>query len=59
MSNTTTIIFIRHGETEWNTEYRAQGSKNSPLTPKGIKQAEDTGRILEKIKIDAVYSSPL
>ena len=59
MSNTTTLIFIRHGETEWNTEQRAQGSKNSPLTPKGIKQAENTGRILEKIKIDAVYSSPL
>ncbi len=44
MKNTTTLILTRHGETEWNREYRAQGSQNSPLTQKGISQAEDTGK---------------
>ena len=59
MKKTTVLLLIRHGETKWNREYRAQGSKDSPLTQKGISQAEETRQKLENIKIDAVYSSPL
>ncbi len=58
-SKATSVILVRHGETLWNIEKRLQGNMNSPLTENGIRQAEDTGIILDKIKIDSVYSSPL
>ncbi|MGJ8528196.1 histidine phosphatase family protein [Maritalea sp.] len=41
------IIFMRHGETEWNLEGRTQGILNSPLTAKGKQQAEQLGLILK------------
>lgn len=40
------IYLLRHGETVWNTERRLQGQCDSPLTPKGIGQARDLGRLL-------------
>jgi len=44
------IYFARHGETEFNVERRWQGSSNdSPLTPRGIEQARETGQILRGI----------
>lgn len=36
----TEILLVRHGETEWNVQGRVQGSGDSPLTAKGIAQAE-------------------
>ena len=33
------LIIVRHGETEWNLQNRAIGQLDSPLTPKGIRQA--------------------
>jgi probable phosphoglycerate mutase len=42
------IIFMRHGETEWNLAGRAQGHLNSPLTKKGRTQAEKLGEILKR-----------
>ncbi len=58
-SESTSIILVRHGETEWNRDNRLQGNKNSPLTEQGISQAYNTGKILKNIRIDKVYSSPL
>lgn len=55
----TTIIFVRHGETLWNKERRYQGQKDSPLSPKGLLQAEKVGEFLRNRKIHAVYSSDL
>ena len=55
----TTVILIRHGETLWNKEKRYQGQQDSPLSPKGIKQAEVVGKFLQSRIIDAVYSSDL
>lgn len=40
------IIFMRHGETEWNLAGRAQGRLDSPLTEKGRLQATRLGEIL-------------
>ena len=37
---------LRHGETEWNRLGRFQGWSDSPLTEKGIAQAEVLGRLL-------------
>ncbi|OYW00276.1 MAG: hypothetical protein B7X11_04635, partial [Acidobacteria bacterium 37-65-4] len=31
-----TLIVVRHGETEWNSQKRIQGSVDVPLSPKGI-----------------------
>ncbi|OAN51110.1 fructose-2,6-bisphosphatase [Paramagnetospirillum marisnigri] len=33
------IILVRHGETQFNAEGRVQGWHDSPLTPKGVAQA--------------------
>jgi len=41
-----TILLVRHGETEWNRARRYQGWSDSPLTPRGIAQAEAIGRRL-------------
>ncbi|MDF2987541.1 MAG: histidine phosphatase family protein [Eubacterium sp.] len=51
------LYITRHGETEWNVEGRMQGWKNSNLTEKGIKNAEELGKRLEDIEFRAIYSS--
>ena len=57
------IYLFRHGETEWNTEGRRQGHKNSPLTSRGKLQAKNNARCLQQnlclIEPLIVYSSPL
>jgi phosphoserine phosphatase len=54
------IYLLRHGETEWNREQRAQGCSNDiPLSEVGIKQAESVAKRLKNEKIDVVFSSPL
>lgn len=53
------FYIVRHGQTEWNVEWRYQGQKDSPLTPKGIEQAEEAREQLRKIHFDAVFSSDL
>ncbi len=41
-----TIIFIRHGETDWNVEGRLQGHVDVPINAKGRDQARRNGRTL-------------
>jgi len=55
----TTIYLVRHGETDYNAQYRIQGHSNSKLNTKGIKQAEARARHLKNAKFDAAYSSDL
>ncbi len=55
----TKIYLIRHGETVWNTEYRAQGSRDIKLSEEGIKQAELLSNRLKKHSIDHIFSSDL
>lgn len=40
------LIFIRHGETDWNRERRLQGQRDTPLNGKGRDQASAVGRIV-------------
>jgi len=54
-----TLYLVRHGQTSWNLEGRTQGSKDSNLTPLGLKQAEQLGQRLNKVQLDAIYCSPL
>ncbi|MGJ8623773.1 MAG: histidine phosphatase family protein [Yoonia sp.] len=42
------LYILRHGETYWNAESRMQGALNSPLTPKGIAQAQQQAAILAR-----------
>ncbi len=55
----TRVILVRHGETDWNRERRAQGQADIPLNHLGLRQAEEAARRLEPVAIDAVYSSDL
>ena len=43
------LIFLRHGETDWNVEGRLQGGKDIPLNARGRWQAEQAGRTALKI----------
>ena len=56
----TTILFVRHGETEWNRNERFRGRYDIPLNTSGIQQAKRTAQfITSRWKPSAVYSSPL
>lgn len=57
-----TLFLVRHGETLWNAEGRFQGILDSPLTDRGIAQAEACGRQLAAAvgaTVDAFHASPL
>ncbi|SAK77566.1 phosphoglycerate mutase [Caballeronia calidae] len=57
---TTQILFIRHGETDWNRIKRIQGHVDIPLSEHGFLQAEQLGqRLAREGRMDAVYSSDL
>jgi probable phosphoglycerate mutase len=57
------IYLVRHGETAWNVAGRQQGHLNSPLTPKGIAQAQAVGRTLRQLlpggRAFCIEASPL
>ncbi len=55
----TKLILVRHGETDWNRVNRIQGWLDIPLNEEGIKQAEISAEELSRVKMAAVYSSPL
>jgi broad specificity phosphatase PhoE len=43
MSATPTLVFLRHGETDWNVEGRLQGQHDVPINAKGREQARVNG----------------
>ena len=58
----TTILLVRHGETEWNRARRYQGWSDSPLTDDGIAQAAAIGRRLRAVPEAAdaeIVASPI
>jgi probable phosphoglycerate mutase len=56
----TRVIFIRHGETDWNKARRIQGgNSDTPLNELGQQQAEKLALGLKKESIQAIYASPL
>jgi broad specificity phosphatase PhoE len=57
-----TIFLVRHGETEWNRARRYQGWSDSPLTERGVAQAEAIGRHLRTLPGTAdaaIIASPI
>jgi broad specificity phosphatase PhoE len=55
----TTILFARHGETDWNRERRYQGHADEPLNDLGRAQARELADELRRATLSAVYSSDL
>ncbi len=53
------IWILRHGETDWNVQWKMQGQTDIPLNEKGKMQAKEAAERLKDEKFDAVYSSPL
>ncbi len=53
------IILARHGQTEWNKEFRFQGKTNVQLTETGKQQAHALASRLESWPPEVIYTSPL
>lgn len=55
----TTLYIVRHGQTLFNQLMRVQGWSDSPLTEKGMAQAQELGAALSGTRFDVAYSSDL
>ena len=55
----TSLLVVRHGETEWNAQQRFQGHGDSPLTARGEAQASAVGRRLRQFNFQHLISSDL
>ena len=55
----TTVILVRHGQTVYNAQGRAQGFLDIPLNENGLKQAELLAKSLKDYPIDVFIASPL
>ena len=55
----TTIMLIRHGDTDWNVEEIFRGRVDIELNEIGVKQAELLAKHLADERIVTIYSSPL
>lgn len=53
------FIFLRHGQTDWNTESRIQGHTDTPLNDNGLAQARAAAERLRHEPIGRIVASPL
>src|SRR5450830_220547 len=55
------LVLVRHGESTWNLENRFTGWTDVDLTPTGVEQAKNAGRLLkaEGYDFDLAYTSVL
>jgi len=55
------IVLLRHGESAWNKENRFTGWTDVDLTPQGIAEAREAGRLLREqgFSFDIAYTSVL
>ena len=56
-----TLVLLRHGESTWNLENRFTGWRDVDLTPKGVQEAHEAGRLLAegKYTFDLCFTSVL
>ena len=55
----TRILLVRHGETDWNATGRIQGHSDTPLNAAGRQQAQRAAQRIAREPIGALYSSDL
>ena len=55
----TSLILLRHGESQWNLENRFTGWVDIPLSPKGEEEARTAGQKLKAYRFDKGYTSVL
>ncbi|MFM6980968.1 MAG: histidine phosphatase family protein [Micrococcales bacterium] len=55
----TRLGLLRHGQTDWNIDFRLQGISDIPLNATGIQQAENVARELAAEDWDLILASPL
>ena len=55
----TTFGLLRHGQTEWNSLKKIQGSCDSPLTQEGRAQITEWSHTLQKFDWDRIVASDL
>jgi uncharacterized phosphatase len=55
----TTLVLVRHGETDWNRANRFQGHADQPLNEAGRSQASELAVQLAGEPFAALYTSPL
>jgi len=54
----TTLLLVRHGETDWNRDRLIQGHTDVPLNENGREQSRRLAETLDG-RVDAIYSSDL
>ena len=59
MASSRRILLARHGQTEWNKEFKFQGKTNVQLTETGKLQAKALAQRLSSWPFEIIYSSPL
>lgn len=55
------VVFIRHGQSEWNLANRFTGWEDVDLSEQGVKEAQEAGRKIKEagIHFDVLYTSVL
>ena len=54
-----TLLYVRHGTSEFNLERRFGGLTDTPLAPQGYEEARIAGEVAAGAVIDCIVSSPL
>lgn len=57
----TSLALVRHGQSEWNKQFRFSGWSATALSPKGVEQSEAAGRLLRRkgYRFDVCFTSVL
>ena len=55
----TSVMLIRHGDTDENDKHQIRGWSDPPLNEQGKKDAKDAAAKLKGSKLDAIYTSDL
>lgn len=55
----TTLALLRHGQTDWNIDFRLQGVTDIPLNATGVEQAQTAAKVLADQQWNALLTSPL
>ncbi len=55
------LILLRHGQSEWNKENKFTGWTDVALTPQGVQEAKQAGKLLQEknLEIDVAHTSVL